>query len=109
MFWASGHNAPRAIAVSLALLFFAFAPILTLSGVLFKRNARERQKSLIHGLAQILPMWALRTIVCSRLGVPAAYAVAYPLAVLIGDAILLYSLFRVISGRGVAWKGRLYR
>jgi chlorobactene glucosyltransferase len=109
MFWASGHDALRAIAVSVALLFYAFAPILTLLGALFKPKASERRKSLVHGLLQIVPMSALRVIVNRQLGVPAVYAGAYPLAVLAGDAILLYSLFRVVSGRGVAWKGRLYR
>jgi chlorobactene glucosyltransferase len=108
MFWASGHNAARGIAVSLALLFYAFAPILTLAGALFKQNVRELRKSLKHGVAQILPMTVLRAVVYQQLGVPAVYAGAYPLAVLVGDAILLYSLFRVVSGRGVAWKGRLY-
>ena len=109
MFWASGHNAVRAIAVSLALLFYAFAPILTLAGAVRKRNAHDRQKSLMHGLAQTLPMTLLRAVVYRQMGVPAVYAVAYPLAVLVGDAILLRSLFLVASGRGVTWKGRLYR
>ncbi len=108
MFWASGHNAARAIAVSLALLFYALAPILTLSGVLFKGKAPARQNALKHGLAQVLPMMLLRAIVYRQLGVPVVYSVAYPLAVLVGDAILFYSMFRVASGRGVAWKGRLY-
>jgi hypothetical protein len=109
MFWASGHNATRAISVSLALLFYAFAPVLTLARALLKRNPHERRKALKHGVAQILPMTVLRAIVYRQLGVPAIYAGAYPLAVLVGDAILLYSLFRVVSGRGVAWKGRLYK
>jgi hypothetical protein len=109
MFWASGHNAARAITVSLALLFYAFAPILTLLGAVLKREALARQKSLIHGLAQTLPMMLLRATVYRQLSVPAVYAGAYPLAVLVGDAILLHSLFRVASGRGVTWKGRLYK
>jgi hypothetical protein len=109
MFWASGHDAVRAIAVSLALLFYAFAPLLTLSGVLFKKNVPERRKSIMHGLAQLLPMSALRATVNRQLGVPVVYAGAYPLAVLLGVSILLYSLIRVLSGRGVAWKGRIYR
>jgi hypothetical protein len=109
MFWASGHNSARAIVVSLALLFYAFAPIVTLAGALFKRNTLERRKSLKHGLAQTVPMMVLRARVYRQLGVPAVYAGAYPLAVLVGDAILLHSLFRVVSGRGVAWKGRLYK
>jgi len=109
MFWASGHNAVRAIAVAFALLFYAFAPIVTLLGAARKRNALARQKSLKHGLAQTLPMMLLRAIVYRQMSVPAVYAGAYPLAVLVGDAILIHSLFRVASGRGVAWKGRLYK
>ena len=86
-----------------------FAPLLTLLGVLFKRTARERKQALLHALAQILPMTVLRALVNRKLCVPAAYAGAYPMAVLVGDAILLYSLYRVVSGKGVAWKGSLYK
>ncbi|MEP6775522.1 MAG: glycosyltransferase [Chloroflexota bacterium] len=109
MFWASGHNAPWAIAVSVALLFYAFAPILTLAGALFKHNGRERQRLLMHALVQLLPMSVLRATVCRQVGVPPLYAGAYPLAVLVGVAILMNSMLQVTSGRGVAWKGRLYR
>jgi chlorobactene glucosyltransferase len=108
VFWASGHNTPRTIGVALALLFYAFAPFLTLAGAYFKPTARQRRRSLVHGLAQILPSMLLRVLVNKRLGVPAVYAFAYPLAVVVGDAILLDSLYRVVSGKGVTWKGRLY-
>jgi chlorobactene glucosyltransferase len=108
VFWASGHNTPRTIGVVLALLFYAFAPLLTLAGAYFKPTARQRRRSLVHGLAQILPSMLLRVLVNKRLGVPAVYAFAYPLAVVVGDAILLDSLYRVVSGMGVAWKGRVY-
>lgn len=109
IYWASRHNIPRTIAVAFALFSYAFAPILTLSGAVFKPSIRERKQSLVHALAQILPVTVLRALVNRRLRVPAVYAGAYPLAVLVGDAILLYSLYRVVSGKGVAWKGRLYR
>lgn len=108
IFWASGHNTPRTIGVALALFFYAFAPLLTLAGAYFKPTVRQRRRSLVHGLVQILPATLLRALVNRRLGVPLVNAFAYPLAVVVGDAILLHSLYRVVSGKGVAWKGRLY-
>ena len=42
------------------------------------------------------------------LGVSPLYALAYPLAVLLGDGMLLWSAYRYLSGRGMSWKGREY-
>jgi hypothetical protein len=50
----------------------------------------------------------VRAAVCRQMGIPVRYAAAYPLAVAVGDAMLLYSLYRVRSGKGVQWKGRTY-
>ncbi|HYP19042.1 MAG TPA: hypothetical protein VEY08_03130 [Chloroflexia bacterium] len=53
-------------------------------------------------------MMVLRAAVCKQTGVPVRYAASYPLAVTVANSMLLYSLYRVLSGRGVGWKGRTY-
>jgi chlorobactene glucosyltransferase len=46
---------------------------------------------------------------CEReVGVPGAYVLTLPLGALLFCAMLCYSAYRVLSGRGVAWKGRVY-
>jgi chlorobactene glucosyltransferase len=64
---------------------------------------------LLHAPLQILPLLALRASVSRQLGVPPGYTLTYPLAVAVGDAMLRYSAYRVVSGKGVQWKGRIYR
>ena len=60
------------------------------------------------GLAQVAPLLALRMALARYLGVSPLYALAYPLAVLLGDGMLLWSAYRYLSGRGMSWKGRTY-
>jgi chlorobactene glucosyltransferase len=43
-----------------------------------------------------------------EVGVPGRYAWTMPLGALLFNALVLYSAYRVLSGRGVSWKGRLY-
>jgi chlorobactene glucosyltransferase len=40
--------------------------------------------------------------------VPGAFTLALPLGALLFNALLCYSAYRVLSGRGVTWKGRVY-
>ncbi len=107
LFWASGHNTTRALLVAAALALYALLP--PLAGLRALKDSGGRQKVLRHAAMQLGPMLALRAYVCRSMGVPSLYAVAYPLAVLMGDAMLLHSLYRVVSGKGVQWKGRTYR
>jgi hypothetical protein len=53
-------------------------------------------------------MLLLRIAICRRMGIPRAYALTYPLGVIMGNAMLLFSLYKVVSGKGVRWKGRTY-
>jgi len=41
-------------------------------------------------------------------GIPAAYGLLHPLGISVLVAMMLNSAFRVLSGRGVTWKGRRY-
>lgn len=108
LFWASGHNLSRAMLVALALALYGILPPLALICAAVNRRYVNRRTALRHAPVQLRPMLALRAWVCSQMGLPPAYALAYPLAVAMGDAILLYSTYRVVSGRGVQWKGRTY-
>jgi len=108
LFWASGHDTLRAIGVIGALSLYALMPPLVLAATLVRRSA-HRKAVLAHGAMQIVPMLAVRLAVCRQMGVPARYAVTYPLGVAVGNALLLFSMYRVLSGKGVRWKGRTYR
>jgi chlorobactene glucosyltransferase len=46
---------------------------------------------------------------CRAFDIPGGYAVTFPLGALVFTAMMFTSAFNVISGRGVSWKGRLYR
>ncbi len=109
LFWASGHNTVRALVVALALAMYALIPPIALLFALANRRYAQRRRAMIHAPLQIVPMLAFRAVVCRSLGVPVIYAFTYPLGVAVGDAMLLFSLFRVVSGKGVKWKGRVYK
>jgi chlorobactene glucosyltransferase len=63
-------------------------------------------------LAQALLVWAallgMRMSVNAQMKIPRAYALTTPLGAGIFAAMMLTSAFRVLSGRGVTWKGRRY-
>lgn len=109
LFWASGHNTIKALAVALALSLYALAPPLSLVYALLNKDYAHRKTALHHAPLQMLPMLALRAAVCRQMGISPIYAFTYPLGVAVGNAMLLFSLYRVLSGRGVRWKGRTYR
>lgn len=46
---------------------------------------------------------------CQFFGIPAGYALTFPLGAFMFTLMMLASTFNVISGRGVVWKGRRYR
>jgi chlorobactene glucosyltransferase len=109
LFWASGQNLPKSLAVALALAMYALLPPLALAVALVRGDRTERKQAAFHAALQLAPMLALRAAACRRLGIPPTYAFTYPLGVAVGDAMLLYSVYRVVSGKGVWWKGRVYR
>jgi chlorobactene glucosyltransferase len=46
---------------------------------------------------------------CNReTGVPSRYTLMFPLGAAMFNLLICYSAYRVLSGRGVAWKGRVY-
>jgi chlorobactene glucosyltransferase len=109
LFWATGHNTGRALLAAASLAFYALVPTAGLIRALFATNGRTRARGLRHAALRLLPMMVLRAAVCKQVGVPLRYAATYPLAVAVANAMLLHSLYSVVSGRGVTWKGRTYR
>jgi chlorobactene glucosyltransferase len=108
LFWATGHDTLKTLVVALVLALYALVPPLALLHALLHRDFKGRDSALCNAPFQIVPMLALRVAVCRTLGIPPIYALSYPLGVTVGDAMLLFSLYRVLSGKGVQWKGRTY-
>jgi chlorobactene glucosyltransferase len=64
---------------------------------------------LSEALAAWLVLTAVRAEVSRLFGIPAWYALTLPLGALIFAGMMATSALRGLSGRGVRWKGRLYR
>jgi hypothetical protein len=108
LFWASGHDVPKTLLVASSLTLYALVPPLSLLYALLNPAYKSRSTALKHAPLQLAPMLLLRIAVCRQMGIPPLYALTYPLGVAVGNAMLLFSLYRVVSGRGVRWKGRTY-
>jgi chlorobactene glucosyltransferase len=105
---ASGRSVPRVLATVGALTVYGLAPWGQLAwGVWQMAHARPTARRTL-GLAalQLVPQLAIRAALARYLGLSPAYALTYPLAVLLGNALLLHSAWRYRSGRGMLWKGR---
>lgn len=63
-------------------------------------------------IAKSLTLWALviyvRARVASGMGISVWYALTLPLGAAVFAAMMFTSAWRVLSGKGVAWKGRMY-
>lgn len=96
----------------LAMLAGGVLPLLQLVYALLKLSrAKNRARwQLWAGLSGL--QLGLQTLTQYRIGgalaVPSRYSFTSPLAALIFSGILLDSMWRSISGRGVSWKGRNY-
>ena len=109
LYWATGRSIARTLAVVLALELYAHLPLWSLVRAVSDRTLPHRRSALIHAPLQLVPMLALRLVVCRQMRIPPPYAAGYPLAVAVGNAMLLYSWLRSASHRGVTWKGRSYK
>ena len=62
--------------------------------------------------AQAVVLWAILLVYRSRVarafGISGLYALTLPLGALVFTGMMLASTFKVLSGRGVTWKGRTY-
>jgi len=76
-----------------------------------RQNGEDRITSAELGAATLLelvPLLAYKRWVDKELDIPWYYAFTFPLAGVLFEGILAQSTWRVLSGRGVDWRGRQY-
>ncbi len=99
-----------AFGATLALIAALFLPVWPLLGILWYLNGGGWLavgvivKSLLVWSALLLA----RGLTARGMGIPAWYAFTTPLGAGIFAAMMLTSAWKVLSGKGVTWKGRLY-
>jgi chlorobactene glucosyltransferase len=111
LFPAAGRSIPRVVLSILALTGYGVVPPvrLALAALALRHGGRRDARRRVRlGLIQVVPMLGLRGVLARYLGLPPGYALTYPLAILLGDGMLVWSAWRYLSGRGLAWKGRTY-
>lgn len=102
----------RSLGVVMRQIGMAFAPLWLLAsgGVLLATSGGILAWAVfLHGLLATLVAygsWAGQLIRLYR--IPGVYALCWPLGILSYGLIAAYSFWRVRSGRGVIWKGRVY-
>jgi len=99
-----------AFGATLALIAALFLPVWPLLGILWYANGGGWLA--IGVIAKSLAVWiallAARGIVAHKMKIPIGYAFTTPLGAGVFAAMMLASAWKVLSGRGVTWKGRLY-
>jgi chlorobactene glucosyltransferase len=95
---------------TVALLAALFLPVWPLLGILWLWNGGGWMAWIV--LLESLIFWgyliAVRARVAQAMQISPWYALTTPLGAAIFAAMMITSAFRVISGRGVSWKGRTY-
>jgi chlorobactene glucosyltransferase len=104
--------------VAFALLQLIGLPIMTIVPFLLpllalSKRARDvlgvsRKEAAAAGLMELLPLLAYRFWEDRGLNVPWYYALTHPLAGAVFTGILAQSIWRVLTGKGVDWRGRRY-
>ena len=113
LFPAGGRSLGRVVGVIVLLTLYGVLPPLRLLWAVLRllrhsQPSASDQERLALALAQVGPLLAVRAGLSRSLGLSPWLALTYPLAVLLGDAMLLWSAWRYRSGRGMTWKGRRY-
>ena len=62
----------------------------------------------LEGLVLWMVLLSARWRICQSLGVSPGYAFLFPLGAAVFTALVAASVYKVLSGRGVTWKGRRY-
>jgi chlorobactene glucosyltransferase len=107
------HGTEKKLHLLAVVLIFTFVmglwPALLL--LLALGRAALGQPFLVEGLAGLFQLGLTLYYggrLNQRMDMPAHYAVGYPLGAAIFLGILLNSAYRILTGRGVTWKGRRY-
>ena len=95
----------------LALVAALFLPLWPLLGILWYLNGGGWMALTV--VAKSLLLWAfllyVRARVALNMEIPPWYALTTPLGAAVFAAMMFASAWKVISGKGVAWKGRVYK
>jgi chlorobactene glucosyltransferase len=99
-----------AVGAFLALFAALFLPLWPLLGVVwFLKGGGWLALSVV---AKSLILWSIviyaRAQVSRRMGISTWYALTLPLGAAVFAAMMFTSTWRVLSGKGVSWKGRIY-
>jgi chlorobactene glucosyltransferase len=90
---------------------YALIKWLSLLGAKDSRKKQERKRAaklLLFSATSVSLNIFVRSRLDKGLGVPGKYSVLNPLGIIVIVGILLDSMWRSISGRGLSWKGRNY-
>jgi chlorobactene glucosyltransferase len=95
----------------LAFLAFVFLPAWPLLGGIWYWNGGGWMALAV--IAEALALWAyliyMRAKAAAKMEIPAWYAWTTPLGAGVFAGMMLTSAWRVLSGKGVTWKGRVYK
>ena len=93
-----------------ALLAALFLPVWPLLGIMWYLNGGEWMATAV--VAESLLLWAyvivVRAGVARKMEISPWYAFTTPLGAAVFAAMMITSAFRVLTGKGVTWKGRSY-
>ena len=93
-----------------ALIAALFLPVWPLLGISWFLNGGAWMAAAVIGQALILWAYLIQTRVraARRMEISPWYAFTTPFGAAVFAAMMITSAFRVISGKGVTWKGRMY-
>lgn len=96
----------------LASMAAIFLPIWPMLGIFWMAQADTPSWVGLVIISQALIIWVLilffRARVAAQMGIPKWYALTTPLGAGVFAAMMFTSAWKVLSGKGVTWKGRLY-
>jgi len=95
----------------LAFMSSLFLPLWPLLGMIGYLNGGGRMALTV--TAEALALWAylifVRAQIARRMNISRGYALTTPLGAAVFAAMMIVSMWKVISGKGVTWKGRTYK
>ncbi len=95
----------------LGLLVSILLPLWLVGGLIWLAAGGGMVASVV--VIEALILWGFllekRLHACQEFGIHSGYAFTFPLGALIFTAMMVASVYKVVSGRGVSWKGRHYR
>ncbi len=96
------------IGLHVMTIFPFLVPLLALSKSARRFLDTSRQEIIAAGLIELAPLLAYRFWENRGMKVPFYYAFTHPLAGALFTGIMAQSTWRVLTGKGVDWRGRLY-